>query len=111
MLLEGVPPLFRVQAVDPAPTFVQLQMLEASNEQSIVADARLMLDRIAVLVVTAPSVASATDILCARGITRRVRAKAARLCSTKVTHFALCDDAGNVAHWQSERIVPLWVLN
>ena len=86
MLLEGVPPLPRVQAVDPAPTFVQLQMLEASNEQSIVA----LDDRIAVLVVTAPSVASATDILCARGITRRVRAKAARLCNTQKSLTLLC---------------------
>ena len=86
MLLEGVPPLFRVQAVDPAPTFFQLQMLEASNEQSIVA----LDDRIAVLVVTAPSVASATDILCARGITRRVRAKAARLCNAQKSLTLLC---------------------
>ena len=52
--------------------------------------ALLDLDRIAVLIVTAPSVASATDILCARGITRRVRAKAARLCNAQKSLTLRC---------------------
>ena len=66
-------------------TVSQEEVEEAAFFHTIV-----LLDRIAVLVVTAPSVASATDILCARGITRRVRAKAARLCNAQKSLTLLC---------------------